>query len=106
MGKTPGAEQAAEKVDFGPVSAVSITQGLKRLRKKARGWVLLDISARQGLKPDPLLSAVCGTTKVMPCYKASSGRSFFAACPVAAKNAATSAQDDIALMSRTLEIEH
>jgi hypothetical protein len=50
MGRLPAAKQAAEKPN---------------------GWAFLDISARQGLKPDPLLSTVCGTTKVVPCYKAS-----------------------------------
>jgi hypothetical protein len=35
-----------------------------------------------GAKAQRLLSAICGTTKVMPCYKTGPSSSFSAACEV------------------------
>ena len=74
MGKTSGAKAR--------VLSLKADGGTKQAAEKPQGWVFLDISAKQGLKPEPLLSAVCGTTKVVPCYKACSCRSFSAACKV------------------------
>src|ERR1035437_8802713 len=74
------AKQAAKRLSGGRKGSAKKPSGAKQTPEKGQNLGEIPEKHPAGAKAQRLLSGICGTTKVVPCYKTGLLSSFSAAC--------------------------